>query len=251
MFYRDLREHVREHEMPLKMRETDDDDTWAWTGTDDAVEKEAERAQWLANRTWGRAIQIKQDHLRQQGVTGRAHAQSMWDWKDKLERAARDYGDPLPFLPEIAGREPRMSEVYRGDGQPREVIFTEGFQAWRDAPDADRALMDPRPGYDGRIYTAKELEVAALYPLDDPGRHVYVIEDARNYTDIEDARKYNPHGPRYEAGEAGEVVFPNVPPDKIKGELRDPHDPSAGLIANPNFKPYEPPPIRPPREDGD
>ncbi|WP_267886586.1 hypothetical protein [Nocardia jinanensis] len=31
--------------------------------------------------------------------------------------------------------------------------------------------------------------------------------------------------------------------------LIDPHDPDKGTIANPGFEPYEPQPVRPPRDD--
>ncbi|MGF6889157.1 hypothetical protein ABIA39_008557 [Nocardia sp. GAS34] len=230
VFYRDLRDYVRQHEMRAEMRE-----------------ESSESAQWLANRTWGRAIQIKQDYLRRQGVTGRAYAQAMWEWKDRLERAARRDGDPLPFSPEIAGREPYMREVYRADGRPRDVAFEQGFRSWSDTSDGpDPSLVNLDPGEEDKIFTSKNPAVAAGFAAVREGREAYVIQDARNYTDMNDR-----YGPDYPAGGLDEVTFPDVPPDKVKGMLINRYDPSAGLIPNPNFKPYEPTPTRPPREDGD
>lgn len=45
------------------------------------------------------------------------------------------------------------------------------------------------------------------------------------------------------------VVPGGVPADKMEGTLIDRNDPGNGIDPNPNFRPHEPTPIRPPRED--
>jgi hypothetical protein len=245
-FWRDLREHIRHSEMPTELRrESLPSGAWEWAEKRDENDPgPSKSAQWLANRTWGRAVQIKQDHLREQGLTDRAYDQAMWEWKGNLERAARRNGDPLPFSPAIAGKEPYMGEIYRGDGRSRDAIFGQGFRPLREDLDAD-PMANNADGDAGLVFTSKNPNVAARFAKSNDG-DVYVVQDARDYTDMNDR-----HGPQYLAHHFDEVAYTGVPADKVKGQLIDPRDPSAGLIPNPNFKPYESEPIRPPREDGD
>lgn len=251
-FYRDLREYIRTHEMPAEIRtESSEGNEWSWVNDHEDDQEPSAGEQWLTNRTWGRAIQIKQDHLRQQGVTGRAYAQALWEWKENLEAEARRLGEPLPFSPEIAGKEPYLGEVYRGDTRPSDGIFEGGFRPWSDKR-AEGAIVphDDRAGDRGdtadHIWTSKNPHVAADYSRGGEW-HLYVVQDALNSVDMN-----NKFGPGYELSHSEEVVFRGgIPADKIKGEFTDPEDPSAGFIPNPAFKPYEPTPIRPPREDGD
>lgn len=251
-FYADLRAHITRHEMPADMRtEPEKRDEWDWPEDDAPDRGPSEGETWLANRTWGRAIQIKQDHLRESGVTGREYAQAMWEWKDQLEQQARRLGEPLPFSADIAGKEPYLGEVYRGDERSRDTIFEEGFRPWSDKREEGWIIPhDDRAGDRGdtsdHVWTSKNPDVAAVY-ADGSQRQVYVVQDAPRSLDMN-----NRYGADYEVHHAEEVVFRGgVPADKIKGELIDPDDIGAGIIPNPGFTPYEPAPIRPPREDGD
>lgn len=249
-FYEDLREYIRLHEMPPESRPeslASRKNSWDIDQEPTADEK------WLANRTWGRAIQIKQDHLRQKGVTERPYAEAMWDWKDQIERQARRLQEPLAFSPKSAGREPYLARVYRGDSRPSDVIFSQGFSTWRTMHDKEGTLTphDDRAGDRGDtsdlVWTSKDSDTAAYKPNGTPREHVYVLRDAPHSLDMN-----NEYGPDYGAYDSNEVTFEgDYPADKVEGELIDRDDPSAGIVPNPAFKPYEPTPLRPPREDGD
>lgn len=252
-FYADLREYVTQHEMPADMRTEllSHREELEWAETDEIGTEPSDGAKWLASRTWGRAVQIKQEHLRREGVTGRDYAQALWEWKAGLEEEARRMREPLPFSPEIAGKEPYLGEVYRADRRTRETIAEEGMRPWSDKRDEGWIIPhDDRAGDRGDtsdlIWTSKDPEIAARY-ADEHEPRVYVLQDALGSLDMN-----NKYGTEYEVYDAHEVVFRDgIPSDKVKGELVDPGDLSAGIIPHTGFVPHEPTPIRPPREDGD
>lgn len=205
-----------------------------------------EGSDWIINRAWGRAVAAKQDHLRQEGVAGREFDRAMWHWRDEMEREARGRPGNLEFSNLTSSREPYMGVVYRGDSRPPETIFAEGFAPWSQHSEKQSDMWRKPDGSraDNWVWTSKEADVARDFsPGDD--KRVYVVQDARNGFDMND-RFGTAHG----GYDSSEVVFAGgIPADKVAGMLIDPNDPEKGIIANPGFEPYEPTPVRPPRED--
>lgn len=205
-----------------------------------------EGSDWIVNRAWGRAMAAKQDHLRQEGVTGHEFDQAMWHWRDDMEREARGRPGNLEFSNTTSSREPYMGIVYRGDSRPPEEIFAEGFSPWSQHSEKQSDMWRKPDGSraDNWVWTSKDIAAARAFAPGDVER-VYVVQDARNGFDMNDR-----FGTNHRGSEAAEVVFvEGIPADKVVGMLIDPHDPDKGIIANPGFKPYEPQPVRPPRDD--
>ncbi|MGW0178207.1 hypothetical protein [Nocardia sp. NPDC003345] len=201
------------------------------------------------NRAWGRAVAAKLDHLRELGVTGRPAAQAMWKWKADMERQARDMDGTLAFPAETARREPYLGRLYRGDKRSTEVIYDEGFRPRSTMTDSTHSWVPlDGPGADDWICMSKDPEVAARFPLrsrwfqSEAEGEVYVVRDAVNAQDKTGESLPN-------AAEELVVVHGGIPADKIEGVLVDRDDPAKGMVANPGFVPYEPSPVRPPRED--
>ncbi len=208
--YEDIRAHVAQHLPP----------SWA----DDDL--------WVDTCTWGEVMRMKSDELHRHGVTGREYARTMWEWADTMERQARAGRRELPFSHRTREYLPYMRTLYRGDSRPPEEIFRRGFEPKGDNDD----LLDHLAGDGGDsnyVATSKSPRYAAYYPHGEHGyeKHVYLVEDARGATDVRDQGLG-------EIAEEHEVVFKGgIPADKIKGVLRDPLDPEAGIIPNPNFRP--------------
>ncbi|WP_280353806.1 hypothetical protein [Nocardia otitidiscaviarum] len=195
----------------------------------------AEGSDWIINRAWGRAVAAKRDHLQEQGVTGRDFDEAMWKWRDEMERQAREEHGRLEFPTETRSREPHLGELYRGDARPMETIYAEGFQ-----PRASKWWIDlDGPDAAGWVCTSRDPAQAARFPLGYDGE-TYVVQDVRGAHD----RAQYPKGAHEKL-----VVVEGIPADKVKGMLIDRHDPDKGLVPNPDFKPYETAPVRPPRED--
>ncbi|MGW4068992.1 hypothetical protein [Nocardia grenadensis] len=201
----------------------------------------SEGSDWTINRAWGRAIAAKRDHLHEQGIAGRDFSQAMWKWQDDMERQARELDGELDFPAETRSREPHLGRLYRGDSRPKETIFEEGFRprGTIDEPTWSWTGHDG-PGADDRVCTSRAPAQAARFPLGDDGE-TFVVRDTRNAHD----RGEDGKGAR----EQLVVVDGGIPADKVEGVLIDRHDPDKGFIPNPDFRPEEPTPVRPPRED--
>ncbi len=221
--------------------------------------RKPEGSDWTINRAWGRAIAAKRDHLQQQGVTGREFSQAMRKWQDDMERQARETPGKLEFPAETSSREPYPGELYRGDGRPRETVFNEGIQTRSALPEPPFSWVDlDGAGADDWVCTSRDPAQAAYFPLGDDGE-TYVVRDVRNAHDkSEENSKWAgeqmvavdrspPPDEVYRQYAADRVE--GIPADKVEGVLIDRHDPDKGMIPNPNFQPYEPTPVRPPRED--
>ncbi|WP_040791837.1 hypothetical protein [Nocardia paucivorans] len=217
-----------------------------------------EGADWAINRAWGRAMAVKRDHLHQEGVEGREFAEALWKWQHDMEREARELGGKLEFPPETRGREPYLGRLYRGDSRSREKIYDEGFLPRSTISGSTFTWThQDGPGADDWVCTSRDPAVAAEYPGGDG--ETFVVRDVLNAHDRDadpkgaiEQRVVVDRGPqpdeigrRYalDRGDGG------IPVDKIEGVLIDRRDPDKGIIPNPGFKPYEPTPVRPPRED--
>ncbi|MEU4312434.1 hypothetical protein [Nocardia sp. NPDC024068] len=166
-----------------------------------------------------------------------------------MESQARDMDGTLDFPAETARREPYLDRLYRGDKRPTEAIYDEGFRPRSTMTDSTHSWVPiDGPGADDWICLSKDAETAARFPLRsrwvqaDPEGEVYVVRDAVNAQDKTAESRPN-------AAEGLVVVHDGIPADKIEGVLVDRDDPGKGLVPNPGFVPYEPSPIRPPRED--
>ncbi|WP_157120505.1 hypothetical protein [Nocardia fusca] len=230
--FHDFYEHVRRHELPEHI------DPGGREGAD-----------WSVNRAWGRAVAAKQDHLRAQGVAGREFAEAMWKWKNEMEREARGLDATLEFPPETASREPYLERLYRGDRRSKEVIEDEGFRPRSTMTDSTHSWVgSDGPGADDWVCLSQDPAVAARFPLVNrrfslgvPGE-VYVVHDVTGAVDKTGESRVG-------FNEKLVVVPGGVPADKIEGTLIDRNDPGKGIDPNPNFRPHEPTPIRPPRAD--
>lgn len=230
--FHDFYEHVRHNELPEHI------DPGGREGAD-----------WSVNRAWGRAVAAKQDHLRAQGVAGREFAEAMWKWKNEMERDARKIDAKLEFPPETAGREPYLDRLYRGDGRSRETIAAEGIRPRSELTDSTFSwVAADGPGADDWVCLSKDPAEAARFPLWNsrwarpPEHEVHIVRDITGVVDKtgESRVSFN----------EGLVVVPGgIPVDKIEGTLIDRNDPSGGFDPNPDFRPHEPAPTRPPRED--
>ncbi|MEV0045916.1 hypothetical protein AB0H60_20960 [Nocardia rhamnosiphila] len=208
-----------------------------------------EGADWSMNRAWGRAVAAKRDHLQQQGVSGREFAEAMWKWKGAMEREARAMDGELDFPPETASREPYLDRLYRGDKRPKATIEDEGFRPRSTMTDSTHSWVSADgPGADDWVCTSKDPAQAARFPLGNrrfsltPEGEVYIVRDVAHAIDKTGES-------RASANEGLVVVDGGIPADKVEGTLIDRDDPSKGFDPNPGFRPHEPAPIRPPRED--
>lgn len=218
-----------------------------------------EGADWTINRAWGRAMAVKRDHLQQEGVTGREFAEALWKWQHDMEREARELGGKLEFPPETRSREPHLGRLYRGDSRSKEEIYDEGFRPRSTISEPTWTwTREDGPGADDWVCTSRDPAVAVAFPLGNDGE-TFVVRDVLNAHD----REEDPKGAREQRvvvdrgpqpDEIGRRYAPDrgdggIPADKVEGVLIDRRDPDKGMIPNPGFKPYEPTPVRPPRED--
>lgn len=193
--YREIRDYVRRREMPAAM-----------DPHSDAGRK------WVADRTWDRAVSIKRDHLAEQNRAPREQARALWEWQDELRREARALDEPLESLSEISSREPYTRPVYRGDTRSAETVFAEGFQPWGENTTIQSGGSPRWPPDRNYVYTTEQPEIAAKFVSGEGSGFVYVVEDARGATDMNDH-----FGPDYDWVLDEEVVFMGgIPVDKVK-----------------------------------